>query len=204
MKLLQLTTLALSIFLLSACGSVSPIPGDTFYRFNDVSIASAHDKAWTGGVVAIDRVRASGIYKDRAIAILKEDGVSLIQSKYHYWNDSPEVLIQQRIFEHAIKAAVAPTVSLKVDTQTDYVIGGRLSRFERLENYSGGSGVAIELTLNLRRADDSGEIIFEQQQRFVEASDSAEVRDAVLTLSAGLDKLIAEFFSAASRVVVPK
>ena len=124
MKYSNIFILALLTAVLSGCGSVSPIPSDTFYRFADLSAPSPQTKAWTNGVIAIERVRASGIYKDRAIAVLNDDGVSLKQSKYHYWNDSPEVLIQQRILEHAMKAAIAPKVSLKVDNQTEYWFGG--------------------------------------------------------------------------------
>ena len=203
MKYPYIFILALLTAVVSGCGSVSPIPSDTFYRFADLSAPSPQTKAWTNGVIAIERVRASGIYKDRAIAVLNDDGVSLKQSKYHYWNDSPEVLIQQRILEHAMKAAIAPKVSLKVDNQTEYLVGGRLSRFERLENYSDGSGVAIELTLSVRRADSGGEILFEQQQRFIDAVAGAEIEDAVLSLSTGLDKMISDFLNAATSAVVP-
>ncbi|MGR8950132.1 MAG: hypothetical protein ACU84Q_18975 [Gammaproteobacteria bacterium] len=199
-RYLLLSVLALS---LSACGSVSPIPSDTFYRLDDNAANIAKSgRAWTDGGVMIERVRARGIYKDRAIAILKEDGVSLKQSKYHHWNDTPEVLIQHRLLEHAVASGISNKVSVKRDGQTEFIVGGRLLRFERLENYSGEPAVAVELALNVRRANVGGDTLFESKQSYVRATKSAEVHEAVRALSAGIDEIIANFFRDASSVLL--
>ena len=191
-------SLALITALLIGCGSIEPIPQDTFYRLTELSgEGSARVSPWTEGSVVIKRVRASGIYKDRALAVLKEDGVSLVQSNYHYWNDSPEIMVQRRVFEHAVRSGIAPHVSLEMTEGADYLVSGRLLRFEKVDT----GGVAIELVLAVAPLGDNTGQPFERTLKFSDTTESADMNEAVKKIAGGLDSLITQFLTAASGVL---
>ena len=188
-------SLALITALLIGCGTIEPIPQDTFYRLTELSgEGSVRLSPWTEGSVVIKRVRASGIYKDRALAVLKADGVSLVQSKYHYWNDSPEIMVQRRIFEHAVRGEIAPHVSLEMTDDADYSVSGRLERFDKVDN----GGVAIELVLAVTPLGDNPGQPFERTLKFSDTTESADINEAVKKIAGGLDSLITQFLTAAS------
>ena len=186
----------------ASCGRVAPLPSDTFYRLADIGIEypSAVGR-WTEYSVVINRIRASGIYKDRALARLKTDGVSLVQSNYDYWNDSPEIMVQQRIFAHAIQKNIAPRVSLNAVDNAAYQINGRLMRFEAIELSDGGLGVAVELTLSVQSLDGDSKFAFENTLKYSQNLQSTDINVAVKAISLGLDTLIARFLNEASEAL---
>ena len=109
---LTLAVIMMFVGLTSGCGKLKPLPSDTFYRLsapdNDEGTSKAEN--WTDGTLYVERFRASGIYKERAIALLEKDGVSIKQSRYHYWHESPELLLQQRMVERLMREQVAARV----------------------------------------------------------------------------------------------
>ena len=193
-------SLVVATVLTAACGSVAPIPQETFYRLGDLPKEGFSSVIpWTDRSVVIKRIRANGIYKDRALAMLKSDGVSLQQSSYHYWNDSPEILVQQRLYAHAVHNGIAPHVALEMVDDAAYVISGRLLRFEKLETSDAGGRVAIELALKLSPVDvDNNNEGFERTLKFSQATSSADINEAVKAIASGLDSLIAQFFTEAT------
>ena len=82
---LRFVVLLFVVMIQCGCGTMKPIPGDTFYRLkhHDAPASEAGSTPWTQTPLIIERFRASGIYKDRAIVLLQADGVSLTQSHYH-------------------------------------------------------------------------------------------------------------------------
>ena len=192
-------SLVVVTILMVACGGVAPIPQETFYRLGDLPDERLPDiSPWTDRSVVIQRIRASGIYKDRALAMLKSDGVSLRQSSYHYWNDSPEILVQQRLYAHAVRNGIAPHVTLEMVEGAAYVISGRLLRFERVETRDTGARVVIELALKLSPVDADNNKRHERTLKFSQATASTDVNEAVKVMANGLDSLIARFFAEAT------
>ncbi|MEM7468391.1 MAG: hypothetical protein AAF387_16090 [Pseudomonadota bacterium] len=184
---------------LVGCGSVSPIPSDTFYRFEKVAEGGgAGVDPWSESSIIVSRIRATGIYKDRAIAQLAADGVSLKQSKYNYWNDSPEIMVQQRLFSHAQRLRLAPTVSLENHRDAEFVIGGRLLRLERTV---APSGIAVELLLNVKRAESNEKMLFERRFARQATTDDETPKAAVKLISQSLDDIITQFIEEAGQRV---
>ena len=197
--ILKAIFLSFTVIFVVGCGGVAPIPSDTFYRLGKLETqASPNISAWTDRSIVVERIRANGIYKDRALALLKSDGVSLAQSDYHYWNDSPELLVQQRILEQGVRLGIAPNLTLDMVGGAAYVISGRLLRFERVKGADDSFGVAVELVLSVRAAGLNENPLFERNLNFSDAVNSADVSEAVIAISNGLDHLIVEFFSQAS------
>ena len=195
-------SLAVITALLIGCGSIDPIPQDTFYRLTELSSdGTAAVSPWTEGSVVIKRIRASGIYKDRALAVLKNDGVSLVQSNYHYWNDSPEIMVQRRVFEHAVRSGIASHVSLEMTEDAAYLVTGRLLRFERVDTDGEGAGVAVELLLGVTPIGDETGQPFERTLKFSDTTESADINEAVKKIAGGLDSLITQFIAEASSAI---
>lgn len=193
------------MLLVSACGSMKPIPADTFYRLEKMTDAAAAGVSpWPAKNIVIKRIRANGIYKDRALAMMKSDGVSLVQSKYHYWNESPEIMLQERLYQHVVAHKLAPHVSLEMTEEGAHVISGRLLRFEKVDTGTGAGAVAIELLLAVHSQDGEITHTFSQSYQFSEALQTPEMGEAVKSLSAGLDSLITQFLSQAGPAMKAK
>lgn len=197
---LRFLFLLLVIALQSACGGLEPMPGDTFYRLKELNTGAVGEKVapWTEQSLAVERFRANGIYKDRAIALLQDDGVSLNQSKYHYWNDSPEILLQERFVEHALKQGIAGTVTSDISSDAEYVVMGRILRFERTRIASATHAVTIGLDLAVRRARSGREILYQEQLNFTQTMDDGEMPSAINLFSVGLDQLFTQFIEKAT------
>lgn len=202
---MRILFLCLICTLLLACSSLDPVPADTFYRFKNISQFVSKEKltAWTKATLQVERLRAAGIYKDRAIVLMQPDGVSLRQSKYHYWNDSPEIMLQQRILAHARGYGLASIITGDNASVADIVIGGHVLRFERiLEDAGNSSAVAIELELNVRTAE--GDTVVQDLFKFEQTLSSTETAAAIEAISDGVDKLIEQFLLRADRALASR
>jgi ABC-type uncharacterized transport system auxiliary subunit len=198
--ILRYLLLFLAILLHTGCGGLEPIPGDTFYRLKQINISSINENraSWTEKGLAVERFHAIGVYKDRAIALLQDDGVSLKQSKYHYWNDSPEILLQERFVEHALKHKVAAAVMLDITADAEYVVTGRILRFERIKTAGGADAVTIRLDMAIRRAKRNREILLQERLSFTEEMNGGEMSEAINLFSVGIDQLLTQFIEKAS------
>lgn len=195
----RLLVLLVMIVVQAGCGRMEPVPGDTFYRLKktDSSSIGENNNPWTENALVIERFRATGIYKDRAIALLREDGVSLTQSKYHYWNDSPELLLQERFLEHAVEQRLANSVALNSATSAEFIVSGRILRFERVTIDNEPDEVAIQLEISIRRAKATREVLFREQFNFGQVMTGDSMPDAVALFSRGIEQVFSQFITKA-------
>ncbi len=200
---LRFVALLFVVLIQASCGTMEPIPGDTFYRLKQDSSPnpSSSTAPWTSNTLVVERFRANGIYKDRAIAMLQQDEVSLTQSKYHYWNDSPEILLQERFLEFARSHKLATHVALDTSNNADYVVTGRILRFERVKSGDASYEVSIHLELGVRRASGGRELVFRDDFTFQEAVPGEQIPDAVALFSRGTEQLFSQFVSKVGTVI---
>ncbi|HCU88787.1 MAG TPA: hypothetical protein DGR97_02530 [Gammaproteobacteria bacterium] len=108
-----LTFVSLVLLGLSGCGSLSPLPTDTFYRLKITppEPKGSSETYWTEGFVRVAKFRGSGVHRERAIAYSEPNQVVVKQHRYHLWIDSPEHMLQKALVVYLRTANVAPLIS---------------------------------------------------------------------------------------------
>jgi len=140
------------VLLVSGCGSVEPLPEDHFYRLTEAS-AGQELSVHFDGVLAIGSIDSAGVYGERAILYSRSDSpTELLRYHYHAWTDSPPRLIQDHLAAFLRRSGTAPLVVLNdARTDWDYLVSGRLRRFERVLDEEGRSEAVVDLELRLTR-----------------------------------------------------
>jgi len=159
-NVLLLATVAMAASLLFACAS-GPAPRDHYYRLT-VGVPTALDQPAVKGTVEVGRVRVESISQGRRIVYRETASPGEItQHAYHHWTDPPNVMLQDQLVTYLREAGAASrVVTPAVYVESDYRIGGRLIRFERVLGAS-GVVVVIELELVLTRDSDNELLVLE-------------------------------------------
>lgn len=142
-------------------GTQGPVPEDRFYRL-PVPDPVAETGPAVDGTVGVARLYADGLHNERALLYVRaERPLELHRHHYDYWVESPPRMLQQHLLEYLRAIEFAPRV-IRHDAgaDVDYVVSGRLLRFERLVGKAGSSAVAVslELALEPRAASGPGQV----------------------------------------------
>ena len=127
---------------LTGCGSFSPPHKDYFYRLPELAGGNTLGTS-KGALVYVPPFVASGLHGERALIYAHDDGTALEQYTYHYWVDSPRVLLQQALTERlrmggTLRIITAPSA----DAQ--YTVRGYIRKFERRGGNKGLAEVSLE------------------------------------------------------------
>lgn len=147
-RVLAVAVLALG---LSACGGVSQIPEDSFYRLDVASPAAAETRFLGDASVAVQAVAAVPLYRDRAL-LYSEAAMPerLRRYHYHYWVDRPPALLQRGFADYLRAAGAAGrVVTADQSMDVDYRVRLVLEHFEHQRDTRGGRvlvGWRLEVT----------------------------------------------------------
>ncbi|MBI4696660.1 MAG: membrane integrity-associated transporter subunit PqiC [Gammaproteobacteria bacterium] len=183
---------------LAACGTIAPIPTDTFYRLT-VPAPRPLAKPWCAGPIEVESLQAGGLLKDRAIVEADSRGVALRQLPYHFWVDSPEHLIAHELVAYLRALRAAPIVLAGQAESAAYEVRGRVLRFERQRSGEHvRARVGLELVLVERR---QGRVLLARE--YDESSDVAttSVADAVAALGTGVGAAFGDFAADSDRLL---
>jgi ABC-type uncharacterized transport system auxiliary subunit len=187
--------LLLVTLLLTACGSIEPVPEDRFYRLAEIPGPEPLAQPLLPGVLAVGMIETPGIYNERAI-LYSESGnpTELLRYHYHSWADSPPQLLQDQVALFLRGAAVAPTVVID-DGQAEwkYRLTGRLRRFER-EMHGTGSSVAVAIEYRLQQRGGSRPLWIGDYAAQIPVS-GERVNDAVRAFSAAVNQIDRELLA---------
>jgi ABC-type uncharacterized transport system auxiliary subunit len=138
---------ALLLLVLWGCAS-GPAPTDHHYRI-DVAAPEAPAAKPLNGVLQVDRLRADALAGERDVLYQKGSDRSEIRKyTYHLWSDSPAILLQTELVSFLDEAGAAEVViPVTARTQPDYLVSGRLHRFEQVLDSDARVNVEIHLTL---------------------------------------------------------
>ena len=120
----------LGVIALGGCGTFSAPKSDTFYRLPAGATAAGSAIDDTAPVVYVPLFTASDVHAGRALVFAHDDGVALEQYTYHYWADSPRVMLQQALVAHLTNAGVG-RMALEPAANVAYTINARIQKFER-------------------------------------------------------------------------
>jgi ABC-type uncharacterized transport system auxiliary subunit len=187
--------LVLITLLLSACGSIKPVPEDRFYRLAEIPAQEPLAQPLLPGVLAVGTIETPGIYSERAILYSEQDRpTELLRYHYHAWIDAPPRLIQDHLALFLRGAAVAPTVVIdNGQAEWNYLLTGRLRRFER-EMDGTGSSVAVAIEYRLLERGGS-QPLWVKDYTAQEPVSGETVNDAVQAFSAALNRIDTELLA---------
>ncbi len=136
----------------TAC-SLGAAPRDHFYRLEASAPATLPTPA-LAGTLRVDRPRAEALLDERRIQYRAPGASEVGLYQYHYWADAPTLLLQASVARSLREAGVAEAVvPAELRVATDYVLGGRLRRLERVVD-PGSPRVRLELDFYLTQVAD--------------------------------------------------
>ncbi|OFX12902.1 MAG: hypothetical protein A2516_03930 [Alphaproteobacteria bacterium RIFOXYD12_FULL_60_8] len=188
----SLAALAL-LALIASCGGGPQPPRDQFYRLDIAPPSVVLDKPVLNGGVEIDRFQADGVTIERAIAY-SEDKSQLTQYAYHYWVDTPVLMLRDILVEQMRAAHVAPLVTTPENrAASDFSVLGKVKRFEhRRDNGASAALLEIELTVLDAR---NGTVLLLKDYAVEEAAADASVPAAVDAMNRAVFSLSAKFLT---------
>lgn len=135
---------------LAGCVGGEPVPQDHFYRLPALKPAKALPTPLVTGTLGVERLRADGLYQERAMLYIERDHPLQVQRyHYHHWAAVPGTMIQQSLVGYLRAAGAAAHVERAAPGLGARArITGRVLRLERMVG-GGPVRVVVELELHL-------------------------------------------------------
>lgn len=173
-----------------------PVPRDHFYRVD----AGAPERAFTTpplrGAVMVDRFRADGLVSQRPVVYSDSaHPFELLQYDYHYWVESPTVLMAFALTDYLRAAGAAATVDgPDIRSAAGCRVSGNIRRFERVLG-AGSSVVSVALEIRLTRRNDGVELLLDTYRADMRAGDE-RMTSIVVAFNAALRHVFDQFLDA--------
>ncbi len=178
----------LGLVLLAGCGSLTATPRDHFYRLDVEAGAPPTPARGTQDSVYVAPFAANGLHSERAVVYAHADGTTLEQSAYHFWVDSPRVMLQQALTDYLREQGMPAT--LQRARTTARTVQGRIVRFERGAADGGSAEVLLEFEIRGPRGREPGTV--RRYARSVPLGD-VPMAQAVAALNRATGEIFAEF-----------
>jgi ABC-type uncharacterized transport system auxiliary subunit len=174
--------------------AIRPLPATRFYRLvaPPPEPAAAREPRLPG-ILVVERFAADDLLAERPILYSNGTGLELHQHRYHHWVEPPTDMLQQQLVGYLQAIGAAATVTTpEARVSPDFVLRGRLNRFERIVDVTGGTAVrvCIETRVSLTRVADRRLLWSDRYRVELPASDAA-VPASVAAFDRGLDELLA-------------
>jgi ABC-type uncharacterized transport system auxiliary subunit len=182
---------------LAACSTGSP-PRDAFYRL-DIPEPARLAAPVLPGVVEVSRFGAEGLTGDRAMLYSYRDRPEqLLRYDYRYWTEPPPILLQDglvRLLRDVGAADQVVTADLRVPP--DYVVEGRLRRFEQVAGTPPGVVVVIDMGVVRTHGN---QLILLDSYRSEKTAASEQTSDVVTAYQAALGEVFGRLVADLSRL----
>ena len=174
---------------LAAC-SQPPVPEDHFYRIG-VAAPQARPQP-LAETIEVERFIADGVVADRPIVYSDRGSAHEVQAyHYHFWVEPPTVMLQNQLVSFLRSANVAKrVVTPELRIEPDYVVTGKIIRFEQVRGNP--PGIAVELELALKRSGDDRVLVLESRKIEAQAANDS-VAAAVAAISQAVTRLFQDF-----------
>jgi ABC-type uncharacterized transport system auxiliary subunit len=179
---------SLLVSVLAGCGSFAPPHKDYFYRLPD-DPASDAPSVGEGTIVYVPPFVASGLHGERALIYAHDDGTSLEQYTYHYWVDSPRVLLQQALAQR-LRAGSTRRVVTSPSADAKYTVRAYIGKFERRGKKNGWAEVSLEFEVT--QADSDTAEFARAYRRSIALPDEA-MTSCAAALGAAAQDIVANF-----------
>lgn len=180
------------VVMLAACSQPS-LPEDHFYRLV-VTPPQGQSASRLTGVVEVSRFIADGLTASRPIVFTKPGQTHEVQAyHYHFWMEPPTIMLQNSLATYLRRASAATKVvtpELRIDP--NFVLHGKINRFEQITGGTGQVAVELEISLTDSRTE---KLIHQKTYRTQLATSNQTVPAAVIGMGAAVSKIFAEFLS---------
>ncbi len=197
MKRAIVPALALALAL-SAC-SPTPQPPDHFYRLQAAAPAQALAAPVLPGVLEVGRLRSEPLISGRPIAHRSDEPPhDLTEYHYHFWTESPTLMLRDEMVSFLRAANVAEKVvtpDLRLDV--DYKLSGKLRRLEKIDGSPDKVLLEMEVALKPRRG---GDLLMLETYRIEAESQGDGVSGAVLALQGAVNAVFAKLAADIAKV----
>ncbi|MBT3358639.1 MAG: ABC transporter [Rhodospirillales bacterium] len=198
MKTTRLFFGALFVMLLASCAQ-PPVPQDHFYRLHVQMSGKALANPPLAGTLEVARLLADGLTAGRPI-VYSEAARPLEANEYHYhfWTDSPTVMLRDELVSYLRQAGVAKTViTPEMRLEPDFILTGKIKRLEQVRGTPSKVVIALEIALRDRRED---RLLLVKTYRTEGETAGADIAAAVSGINLGLGKIFAAFVADISRI----
>jgi len=137
-----------AILLLTGCASTGTPPQDHYYRLTPPDTAQPLEAPEIQGVLTVDRVKAPGILRERALLYSLESSPEEVkQYRYHHWIGTLPNMIREQLIVYLRQSNIAGYVEGEQTTaEADVRLKIKLKKFERvLADEGDGATVSLKL-----------------------------------------------------------
>ncbi|MBT4770375.1 MAG: hypothetical protein HOO00_07635 [Rhodospirillaceae bacterium] len=136
---------------LAACAQPK-VPDEHFYRL-DAEMPEGLSAPLFSGVMMVEPFRGNGLTRERPLLYSTADTpLEVKQYNYHYWIDTPTLMVQDKVVGFAREANIAETViTPDMRILPDYIMNGHIKRLDRIVGRNGSTAV-VEIEFNLMDA----------------------------------------------------
>lgn len=186
---------ALAVVVVALVGGCSfptaePPQQDSFFTLEIGELGRSYEEPILDGIVEVSRFGADGLTGERPI-VHTRDGVEFRQYNYHFWIESPAVLMRDAMVA-ALRRSNAAARAVTPDTRllSDYRLNGRLQRLHH-QRGDGQAEVRLSAEIAITRARDGALVMIDSYDiRRPLREDS--IAEAVREIRAALTQMTAE------------
>jgi ABC-type uncharacterized transport system auxiliary subunit len=192
---LHVVLCAVMLINLVGCGSMKPLPGDTFYRLTIEPGRPAHSDGsrWTEKSIRVAKFQASGLHRERAIAYSEQDQVVVKQHRYHLWIDSPERMLQNELISYLRAAGVAPVISASELAGEGFEVRGQIRQMDQVIDGIGGVKIVVVLAFELVSKGSGKALILGREYRESHTVPNSDIKASAVAISGAIGVIFARF-----------
>jgi ABC-type uncharacterized transport system auxiliary subunit len=179
-----------TVMALAACSS-APVPIDTYYRLEPVSVAAV--TANLKGTVEVAPLRGEGVVNGRAL-LYRKTSTALQQYSYHFWADTPATMLQRNLVD-ALRATKAFDSVVTPDMRLDraYEVIGTVRKLEN-DQSRGDARAVMEIELGVRKVAGNAVLLLKVYSAEVPVSGTG-IPAVITALSAAQAQIYNEFLA---------
>jgi ABC-type uncharacterized transport system auxiliary subunit len=185
---------AMSLAVLSACGTVQPVPEPQYFRMPPAALQALDRAAVSDTAIWVDSFNATSLYAERPVVYaMRPEAVRLRQYHYQYWVDPAPTQLRRRLLDHVRAARLSDTVSERPpEVDNRLRLSGFVTRFERVHQTGGGWVAVVELELKAENTD-NGALLVRQQLTESEPANGDRMEATVAAFTIASDRAIGRF-----------
>jgi ABC-type uncharacterized transport system auxiliary subunit len=182
--------LALLGLALVGCTSAPPVPDDSFYRLQMPELEAGRP---LDAVLAVGELGSDALHGERAMLYSSDPRHAVLQQyHYHFWADPPPRLLRDYLVAYLRKADFARVVTrYEPGVAADYVVSGRIWRFEQLIEGDASEAV-VRLEIQVDRARGGHPLLLREYAASAPAASPAP-RDAAVAFGQALEQIATRF-----------
>ena len=180
---------------LVGCGSMKPLPSDTYYRFaiDPERVANSDGAGWAAKSVRVAKFQARGLHRERAITYSGQDQVVVRQHRHHLWVDSPERMLQNELVSYLRRARVAPVISVSDPAGDGVEIRGRILQMDQVIEGNGVVRVVVVLAFELVARGSGKSLILGREYRESRSVSNSDMKASAAAISDAVGAIFARF-----------